>query len=334
MNQVKVINTEFLRQKRNDKKNIMGIVNFGKIPYNNNDCDNTSKLDIEIGSQNSECFSEVWISSGKVENIKKGNFNFGIDGENLFGYTSFSYSNTSEKLDKITEKKYIELFQHIRQLNYPYIYRMWNYIPQINNEENIDNYKLFCKGRNNAFNNVYLNSYGIIPAATGIGNYSKDRIGIYFLANKFNKIICLENPRQIPAYKYPDTYGPKPPSFSRATVVLRDKNMFDIYISGTASIIGSESIFPGDPTGQCTTTIENLKILLSKDNLARYDIPFEFTLKDMDYIKIYYRRKCDLTIIKKYCESEFAPNSHISYINADICRKELLVEIEGIIKKL
>ena len=47
----------------------------------------------------------------------------------------------------------------------------------------------------------------------------------------------FENPRQVPAFEYPAQYGPRPPSFSRATAVKAGEGRW-IFISGTAAVVG------------------------------------------------------------------------------------------------
>ena len=99
-----------------------------------------------------------------------------------------------------------------------------------------------------------------------------------------------------------------------------------IYISGTASVIGHESKYLNNIEKQCTTTLENIAILVSAENINRRD-----GIEDIKLIRAYVRKDEDFPIVKAMCENWFPEQCSFVFQKADVCRAELQVEIEGII---
>jgi len=316
-------------------ENILGIVEFydGKTPAADKIPKHIPYLRVHMYPYLGHSFAEVWTSTDRIYYGLAGSFRFATDSEHMF--TCISCPENNQSLCQLSKKVYDDLFHNINRLNYQHIFRIWNFIPNINGEDGdrVERYKSFSCGRSVSFrNNVQVDENFRFSAATGIGSISGN-VSIYCLSALIPKHIHFENPRQTPAYKYPQQYGPKSPSFARATYYNRGNNCFDIYIAGTASVVGHESVHIGDIKKQCETTVENIKALLSKENLKKNGIKREVILDDLDCIKVYIRHKDDFPIIKKLCEQIFSPKSPILYMQADICRSDLLVEIEGIIQK-
>lgn len=196
------------------------------------------------------------------------------------------------------------------------LYRVWNWIPDINRNAPQQNefYRLFCAGRARAFNEVFpSSSEAQMPAASGVG-ICGNHLVVYFCGGS-TAVEHRENPRQMPAYRYPKTYGPKPPSFARASIIQsRDSWHF---ISGTASIIHSETQCIGDLQGQLQVTIENLKIVGSDCSGNRF-------------FRVYLRHWQDLETIRSVLQRDLlCEGDEVSYVEADLCRTDLLVEIEA-----
>jgi FkbO/Hyg5 family chorismatase len=322
-----------------DSENVLGVIEYNngkqslcydlksEIPF----------ISVHMDSFDGKSYVEIWTSNKDVLYGTIGNLHFAADKENLFATGSFeeSFEESKENMDSLGEKIYNEMFKSIYALHYPYTYRMWNYFPLINQYDinGLERYKAFCYGRALAFAN-YCNfsESNRFPSATGIGSMSGN-VNVCFISSSIPYHIHIENPRQTPAYKYPIQYGPKPPSFARATYYKRSDDAFNLYISGTASIIGHKTEFIGDIEQQCITTIDNIEILISEKNLSQYNIEENLKLEDIDCIKVYIRNESDYEIVKSICEKKFSPKSTKIYIKADVCRKDLLVEIEGIIQK-
>ena len=179
----------------------------------------------------------------------------------------------------------------------------------------------------------------IYPASTGIGASGIDitMSCIALLAESggangsSKKIVTipLENPGQTPAFDYGAVYSPQSPKFARAMAVVSE-NDCNIFISGTASIVDSETKFAGDPAAQTRQTIENIRALISAENLKRHGIPgFGAGLENLAAVRVYVKRKEDYSVIRAICEEIFGATP-IIYTLADVCRDDLLVEIEGI----
>jgi len=82
---------------------------------------------------------------------------------------------------------------------------------------------------------------------------------VYFLASPA-RARALENPRQISAYRYPRDYGPDSPTFSRAAIAAATVGQ-QLFISGTASILGHESVHIGDAGAQARESAANIAAL-------------------------------------------------------------------------
>lgn len=175
----------------------------------------------------------------------------------------------------------------------------------------------------------------VYPASTGIGT---DGLGIRMAGIAIQAdgkdapaltATPLENPGQTPAFDYGEVYSPQSPKFSRA-MALSTEDCCHIFISGTASINDSETQFVGDPAGQTRRTIENILALISGSNLERHGLAgFSAGLDSLAVARVYVKRKADYPIIRIICDEAFR-GTPVSYTIADVCRDDLLVEIEGI----
>jgi chorismatase len=212
---------------------------------------------------------------------------------------------------------------------------MWNFIDGINadNADRLEVYRDFCLGRAAAFDQLGVLA-GQLPAATGIGSRGGG-IAFYLVATRTGRQVNIENGRQVPAYHYPRLHGPRSPSFARATYLLpegAEESTGRIYVSGTASIVGHLTMHAGDITRQCQETLANITHLVSADNLAAHGVHRGHTLTDLRDIKIYVRHHEHIETVREICTGAFDAAAEIFFLNADICRADLLVEIEAVIK--
>lgn len=309
-------------------ENILGVIEFsdniGSINLKTSNI-NIPYLHVHMKPFLHGSYYEIWTSNEDISYGKYNDLHYATDGYHFF--SAISMNDENRGLDQIGKTAYDYIFQSIRKYNYPYICRIWNFIPNINEISNgNERYKLYCYGRALAFQN----NYEIYPSATGIGDFG-DSINICSISTVENIHKNIENPNQTPAYKYPSAYGIKPPSFARATYSGYSQNVNNIYISGTASILGHETVFKGDIKKQCDTTISNIEVLISQSNLQSYGIAQNYSLNDIDFIKVYIKNEDDFPIVKYVCTEAFSADKTIVYLKADICRQDLLVEIEGLI---
>ncbi|MDO4583843.1 MAG: dioxygenase [Planctomycetia bacterium] len=176
-------------------------------------------------------------------------------------------------------------------------------------------------------------SHPVYPASTGIGG-NGDTLVMSALAVRFDTpesgiILPLENPQQVSAFDYGEVYSLKSPKFARA-LLLATEGRGIIFVSGTASITDSESRYENDPVAQTELTLENIAILIEESNLERHGQKgFGCGLNEMAVARVYVKRQEDYPAIREVCERKM-PNVPKIYTIADVCRPELLVEIEGI----
>ena len=170
------------------------------------------------------------------------------------------------------------------------------------------------------------------PASTGIGAEGRDlTLGcLALIADRRDfQAIPLENPRQTSAHDYGSIYSPQSPKFSRAMAVEVGTDAM-ILISGTASITRSETQHLGDAVAQTSETLANIEALISEANLTRHGLPgFGCTLANLGVARVYIKRPADYPAVRAICESRLG-QVPVTYTLADVCRPQLLVEIEGI----
>lgn len=227
-------------------------------------------------------------------------------------------------------------------LSINHLIRQWNYIEAIAQLEDpsgsTQNYQIF--------NDVRARYYGSgsfpegYPAATGIG-MSTGGVIIGFIAVSDSdrvEVKALRNPRQIDAHKYSDgvLVGKQTdikgerctPKFERGKMLVVD-GLTSMYVSGTASIVGELSLYPGDVEKQTITTIENIFGLFSRENQDELGVDFEVSQIQFSHLRVYVKQKNDFATVKAICQSRLNSKSFL-YLESDICRDDLLVEIEGI----
>ena len=173
---------------------------------------------------------------------------------------------------------------------------------------------------------------GVYPASTGIGMSGEGLVtSCVALETKRNGafLVPLENPQQTPAYAYHPRFSNQSPKFTRAMALVLD-NYVTTWVSGTASIVNAESRHPNDIEKQTEQAIENIERLIAAENFALHGLNGAgASLRDMAKVRIYLKRPDDFAKCKAICERRFGPVPAI-YAVADVCRPELLVEIEGV----
>lgn len=208
--------------------------------------------------------------------------------------------------------------------------RVWNYVPGINAVTgDLENYRWFCRGRSVAFEENWGRDFQReLPAASAVGTESGP-LAVAFLATRATPR-HFENPRQIPAFEYPPDYGPRPPSFSRATlaVVAGQKTLF---LSGTAAIRGHATVAPDDLGGQLSCTLENLGVIAQTAG-AGADVGRADGWRRT--FKVYLRHRDELERARTFLERHlFSPADTVTYLQAGICRADLRVEIEAVLTR-
>lgn len=226
-----------------------------------------------------------------------------------------------------TERLYCELLGQTRARGYPHLVRVWNYFADINGEEQgLERYRQFCLGRFDAFAAAAI-AENQFPSACALGHHGGDLL-IYALASKIPPH-HFENPRQASAYHYPAEYGPRSPSFARASLLSLPGQVPKLFISGTASVVGYITLHPYQLSEQITVTLENLDLLLAHVARQYASEAGNLPLLQAEVLKVYVRNAADLGDIKARVEQAY-PQVPVVYVAADICRADLLLEIDGI----
>jgi len=242
--------------------------------------------------------------------------------------------------------------------------RFWNFIPRIHAqvEDGRDRYMVFNAGRFHAFNEWYGSTAifaRALPTASAVGMDGGPLV-IHALADVAAGT-PQENPRQIPSYSYSRRYGPLPPCFARATLVERDASEHWLLIGGTASILGEESMHTRDPRRQALETFDNLAQLVSsaaervrapeapaaagevapaeasgagsqtQSHAQAHVLPLSGDPLDaLTDLRVYFVHEEHAALVRDLVLARFPRAARIEFTRADLCRPELLVEIEGL----
>ena len=90
-------------------------------------------------------------------------------------------------------------------------------------------------------------------------------------------------------------------------------------------------MFPNDVEKQTMVTINNIKKLVESESVPKMDNIQPVEKNNYSYVRSYVKHKKDIDIVKRLCEKHFRSEC-FQYLISDICRDNLLVEIEGLIE--
>jgi len=323
---VEYLDAEALRTRRRDAGDrILGEVHFSRPPGTVADPGYPVTY-VDMPQLNDVPLVEVWTSNRVVQCGTFGDVRYAHNGDALFAAISDPVPVDHASFEQRTAEGYETLFSVIEEQGYPHLLRVWNYFPQINAESlGLENYRRFCRGRGIAFQRHFGDADQRFPSASALGTRS-GQLHIYALASR-QAGEFRENPRQISAYLYPPEYGPRSPTFARATLKRWD-GMENLYISGTASIVGHESRHPGDCVAQLDETLRNIEALLT--GTARDEACSFRGLEDLVCLKVYLREAEFLPDVRARLQEVLSPHAQTIYLQADVCRSDLLVEIEAV----
>jgi len=274
---------------------------------------------------------EVWSSGRPAESGQHQRVRFRRSEEMLFGCITLAEADFAapahapSSLHAATAQAYAEICATLEAQQYPHLLRVWNYLPDINRDsQGTERYRQFNSARQCALQACGRAQSGSVPAASALGATSDSPVVVYFLAGR-SAPVFVENPRQVSAYHYPRQYGTHSPLFSRAAL-LRQPQSLTLFVSGTASIVGHRSLHIGNTARQTRETLTNIEALLSEANRVTRGAHFE--LDSLAY-KVYVRRPEDLALIQSELAATLGSQAQVIYLQADICRQDLLVEIEA-----
>ena len=268
---------------------------------------------------------EVWTSDLAAERGRLGRVDWADNGRVLFGSLA---SPLAGDLALETEAHFAELLAAAEARGYPHLLRVWNFLPGINAAENgTERYRLFNSGRAAAFDARYgvAGAEARFSASSAVGS-SGDQLVTWFASARAPGR-HLGNPRQVHAFRYPTDYGPRPPSFTRATLAPPELGNV-LFLSGTASIAGHESRHVGQLLLQLEETLHNIESLLQAAAIGEGGrLP---GLAEFDFYRVYLRDAADLELVREPLRRRVGAGPALHFVEADICRADLLLEIEGV----
>ena len=278
---------------------------------------------IDIPIVKGDAAFEVWTSAQTVVRDDTDEFVSARDDDILFGCV---LTEPGDSLDAASRLVYCRIFDFIDARGYGHLLRVWNYFPQINAvTDGVEQYVKFNAGRHEAFAAKRRVLGSDTPAACALGSRSGPLV-VYFLAAKRAGRL-VENPRQTSAYDYPAQYGPRSPVFSRAVLMqAADKPL--LFISGTASIVGHETLHVGNAPEQARETVANILAVIAQARRAGID-PDARNASML--LKIYVRHADYVPMIESELTRTFGDNAGMLYLQADICRSDLLLEVEAVV---
>ncbi len=277
-----------------------------------------------------EAVCEVWHGHEALQSGQHGPIRYRHGDTLLFGCLSLdeaavaALNDARAPLQAATETAYQAIFALLDARGYHAVLRFWNYFPAINRESHaMERYRQFNIGRQDAFLAHGRSVVDKVPAACALGS-AAGGLHIAFLAARAN-VIGIENPRQVSAYHYPSQYGPRSPTFARAGLVkLGGRDM--LFISGTASIVGHQTLHHGDAAAQTRECLHNIAAIVAEANRRAVDA--NFRLDALAY-KVYVRHPEHLATVRRELAQFIGGPVSAVFLQADVCRADLLVEIEA-----
>ena len=260
---------------------------------------------------------EVWRGHGKVVTGVAAGLRWSTDGD--YTLLVLEQREGSGGIAEAARSAYATLLDWCRASTTPHLLRIWNYFDAINEGVgDTERYRQFCSGRAAGMDPAFSACY---PAASAIGTRSgRGVLQVYALAARVPGW-PLGNPRQWNAWTYPRQYGPASPAFARC--MRAPTRSPQLYISGTAAIVGHASHHPGDIRGQLEETLANLHSLLAAADCQR-------ALGSGGALKAYVRDAAHAEFVRRGLRERLGDDTPLLILLGDICRAELLVEIDGV----
>ena len=234
-----------------------------------------------------------------------------------------------DEFERRTFDAYVSIARRLAGSPTPNPVRFWNHVPSITDPADAgrDNYMVFNAGRFRAFTEWLGGPARFdrdVATASATGHWGRDLV-VHCLASGAPGI-AVNNPRQVAPYHYSQRFGPLPPCFARATRLTDPPGM--LLVGGTASVRGEDSVHLEDLSSQLSESFLNLAALIgagagAKATMARL-------LSAFREIRVYHPRPHDAPKIASAVRSALPSLQRVELLHADLCRPELLVEIEGL----
>ncbi len=268
-------------------------------------------IEVGLGTGDGRRVIESWLAPGPVTISTDGAIRYAAHEDYLFGCLELG-EREAGGMPEAAEAAYREVRRFQERQSQRHLLRIWNFLDAINEGEgDNERYRQFCVGRSRGFGDFPTSR---LPAATAVGRHrATGRLQVCWLAGQ-RPGRPVENPRQEHAYAYPRQYGPRPPSFARAMRLESGVLMG----SGTSSIVGHASRHDGDLAAQVEETLANLRELHRAGGGAGR----------VTSTKVYLRHSADTYGVCDRIRGGLPGAEQPLLLEADICRRDLLVEIE------
>lgn len=265
---------------------------------------------------------ELWQATAAVEHGWAGEIGYAHSSDALFVQLRIAASELTDDPRAASRRAYALLRDFFAARPQWHWVRVWNYIGNIHaGDGDAERYRQFNLGRADVLGQT-PDFTRQLPAATAIGTAADDLL-IYVLATR-QAGVQIENPRQVSAFHYPRQYGPQSPSFSRARR-LDWCDGHDLIVSGTASIVGHETLHAGNPTAQLNEIIHNISELQRNAGGQGWRAPAA---------KLFVRDPAIFTRARAALETLQTRVQHpISVLQGDVCRTDLALEAEVLFQR-
>lgn len=289
------------------------------------------------------------VGEGEEIVVTRGGRAEGGQGGNHYALASVRIAHAAEDDLATLQRRVTEAYRRIGGALAPlrphHLVRVWNHVPNILSwmeahaeqqrigTRRINRYMAFNAGRYGAYQRWYgPEAFATcVPTASAVGE-SGDDMFIHALAAEQGGT-PIDNPRQIAPYQYSRRYGPIPPCFSRATV-LGDEDRTLLLAGGTSSVHGEESVYCGDLEAQARETFINLAALVSTARGEAVENQLKpataIPLRRYHDLRVYHVHSEDRGVLARMIGDWFGGVENIEFVQADLCRRDLLVEIEGV----
>jgi len=236
----------------------------------------------------------------------------------------------ADEFERRTFQAYGALADRLAQSPLRHPVRFWNHVPFITDPAEVgrDNYMVFNAGRFRAFADWFGGTARFardVATASAIGHWGRDLV-IHCLATDAPGV-AVNNPRQVAPYHYSQRFGPLPPCFARATQLVTPRGM--LLVGGTASVRGEDSMHQDDLASQLAETFLNLSALVGAAARRQRMSTTAELLGAFRELRVYYPNRGDAKQIESAVFGTFPALRRLETLHADLCRTELLVEIEG-----
>jgi len=221
--------------------------------------------------------------------------------------------------------------------------RFWNYVPAMGErfDDGLSRYEIFNSARMAGCpEQDERTSFAVRRVCATAVDVGSSAFALHALAAA-EPATPVDNPRQVSPHRYSSRYGPVPPAFARAARVpatLRSlPGIPDAMVSGTASVVGEASRHPADLEAQLTETALNLASAVEALRGRRQAwavgaaLPPEAgeALARYRSVRLYVLRHEDEARVRDWAKAQFPGADAVELLHADLCRPDLLVEVEG-----